>query len=79
MLKNVDSLTNTPDRTLAKKLANQKGLDYETLGKLVGVSEISIHRYLNGERQPPWDVANRIAEVLGVPAEDYKNLFKYID
>ena len=78
-IRNIDSLMGNPDRTLAKKLTSEKGLDYLTLANLVGVSEISIHRYLNGERQPPWDIAKRIGEVLGVQAEVFKKLFDYID
>jgi len=60
---------------LFKKLIEDRKLSYKTVAKLVGVSELSIHRYANGERKPTWDIAKRILEVFGLTSNDFVKLF----
>lgn len=49
-----------------KILRENAGLTQEQLGNLVGVSGVSIMRYEKGDREPRWDMINKIADALGV-------------
>lgn len=57
------------DRETAKELAREKGLTPRELAPLVGVSERQMWRYESGEFEPSFSVAERLADVLGVPLE----------
>lgn len=59
-----------------QKILEEKDMTQRELAKLVGVTEVTISRYLNGERKPRIEIINKIADVLNTPT-DY--LFGRID
>lgn len=50
-----------------------KGFTYESLGKEVGLSKVSISRIVRGQQTPSFEMLYKIAQVLGVSIKD---LFK---
>ena len=40
-----------------------KGLTVEEMGRMLGVSHVSVSRYRNGLRRPEWDILARIIKV----------------
>jgi len=58
-----------------KKMIIDKKINYLVVANLVGVSELTIYRYANGKRFPPWDIAKRIAEVFGLSDRELLTLF----
>lgn len=54
---------------LIANLLDEKDITQRDLAKLVGVTEVTISRYINGSRQPKSDILFRIAKALNVPAD----------
>ena len=52
-----------------KRRMVERGLNQPALGKLVGLTQASVSRILDGKQVPTEGTADRIAEVLGVPAD----------
>lgn len=52
-----------------RKLRQSFGISRERLGLEIGRSYLSICHYESGKTTPPTDVAQRIADVLGIPLE----------
>lgn len=59
-----------------KRIIEEKGVSQRRLAKQVGVTEVSMSRYVSGERTPKAPMAIRIADVLGV---DVKDLYGWDD
>ena len=57
---------------LIADLVEKKNITQRELAETVGVTEVTISRYINGARQPKSDILFKIAKALGVPA-DYFN------
>lgn len=63
-----------------KSLRKDNGLTQKKLSELTGISEISIRKYENGDRNPKIEALERIAEVLNVQVDyilgrsDFKRL-----
>lgn len=49
--------------------ARKKGITQRSLAETVGVSEVSISRYVNGNRTPRYYILKKIAEELGTTVE----------
>lgn len=49
-----------------QKIINKKDITQRELAKLTGVTEVTISRYLSGERKPRIEIISKIAEVLNV-------------
>lgn len=45
-------------------LLEEKNINQKELANYVGVTEVTISRYMNGERKPRIEIVNKIAEVL---------------
>ena len=58
--------------TNLKRIIDEKGVQQRWLAEQVGVTEVSMSRYVNGERIPKAPMAIRMADVLGV---DVKELY----
>ena len=53
-----------------KELLEEKGISQRELAEMVGITEVSMSRYINGERTPKAPIAMKIARVLDVNIED---------
>lgn len=42
------------------------GLSTYAIGRITGVNQKTAHRYVNGQRMPPFDVAVRLARAVGL-------------
>lgn len=62
--------------TNLKRIIDEKGVQQRWLAEQVGVTEVSMSRYVNGERIPKAPMAIRMADVLGV---DVKELYGWDD
>jgi len=49
-----------------QELLDDKDITQRELAQRIGVTEVTISRYLNGERKPRIEIISKIAEVLGV-------------
>lgn len=49
-----------------KTIIEEKGISQRKLAELVGVTEVSMSRYVNGDRVPKAPIAIKIADVLGI-------------
>ena len=58
--------------TNLKRIIDEKGVQQSWLAEQVGVTKVSMSRYISGERIPKAPIAIRIADVLGV---DVKELY----
>ncbi|MCD8320603.1 MULTISPECIES: helix-turn-helix transcriptional regulator [Akkermansia] len=58
---------NFPSRL--KSILQSKNMKQRELGKLAGLSNVAISRYLSGERRPGADELYRISTILGVSME----------
>ena len=56
-----------------KETIKESGFTYESLGKEVGLSKVSIARIANGDQTPSFETLYKIAEKLNV---DIRHLFK---
>lgn len=62
-------------------LLDENNINQKELAKKVGVTEVTISRYMTGERKPRIDIANKMAEVLGATTDylmgtsDIRNLY----
>ena len=52
-----------------RELRKENKMSQETLGKLLGVTKVSISGYENGTRVPSLQVLNGILDVFGVSAD----------
>ena len=52
-----------------RELRKENRMSQEDLGKLLGVTKVSISGYENGNRVPSLDVLNQILDVFGVSAD----------
>ena len=52
-----------------QSLLDEKDLNQKELAKKVGVTEVTISRYMNGERKPRVEIANKIAAVLNTTTD----------
>ena len=50
-------------------LLDEKNMNQKELAKKVGVTEVTISRYMNGERKPRIEIVNKLAEVLGTTTD----------
>lgn len=50
-------------------LLDENNINQKELAKKVGVTEVTISRYMTGERKPRIDIANKIAEILGTTTD----------
>lgn len=57
-------------------LRKKKPLTRKELSAISHISEMSIRRYESGERTPSVDIMQKLAEALGVPAEDMIENYK---
>ncbi len=48
------------------------GLSQSLLGEMSGVDANSIARFERGEREPTWPTVLKLAEALGVKADDFR-------
>lgn len=58
---------------LSEKIKNyreEQGYTQEELGKLIGVSHVSISLYEQGKRTPSFNKGLRLAQVLGIPCDE---------
>ena len=62
--------------TNLKRIIDEKGVQQRWLAEQAGVTEVSMSRYVNGERIPKAPMAIRMADVLGV---DVKELYEWDD
>jgi len=62
--------------TNLKRIIDEKGVRQRWLAEQVGVTEVSMSRYVSGERIPKAPLAIRMADVLGV---DVKELYGWDD
>ena len=62
--------------TNLKRIIDEKGVQQRWLAEQVGVTEVSMSRYVSGERIPKAPLAIRMADVLGV---DVKELYGWDD
>lgn len=49
-----------------QELLDEKDMTQRELAERIGVTEVTISRYINGERKPRIDIIGKIAEVFGV-------------
>lgn len=52
-----------------QKVLEEKNITQREFARLVGVTEVTISRYLNGERKPRIEIIDRMAEVLNVSTD----------
>lgn len=52
-----------------RELRKENNMSQDELGKLLGVTKVSISGYENGNRIPSLDVLNQILDVFGVSAD----------
>lgn len=52
-----------------RKILEDKNMTQRELARLAGVTEVTVSRYLNGERKPRVEIVNKIADVLNVPTD----------
>ena len=62
--------------TNLKRIIDKKGVQQRWLAEQVGVTEVSMSRYISGKRIPKAPIAVRMADVLGV---DVKELYGWDD
>ena len=60
--------------TNLKRIIDEKGVQQRWLAEAVGVTEVSMSRYVSGERIPKAPIAIRMADALGV---DVKDLYEW--
>jgi len=65
--------------TKLKKILQEKNITYKVFANLVGVCELSIIRYANGEREPAMYIIQRMVDILGIPLNEGFELFSVID
>ncbi len=53
-----------------KQIRKSKGLTMKELGKIIGVTGLTIYRYEAGIRKPNIDLAIKLAETLEVPVKE---------
>jgi transcriptional regulator with XRE-family HTH domain len=58
--------------TKLKELREAKGLTRYALAKLAGTSPIHVDGLEKDERQPSWEMVQRIAAALGASTEDFR-------
>ena len=56
--------------TNLKRIIDEKGVQQRWLAEEVGVTEVSMSRYVSGERIPKAPIAIRMADALGVNVKD---------
>lgn len=49
-----------------QNLLNERGLEQKNLANAVGVSETTVSRWLNGEREPKGKIRKKVAEFFGI-------------
>lgn len=52
-----------------RELRKENNMSQEDLGKLLGVTKVSVSGYENGNRVPSLDILNQILDVFGVSAD----------
>jgi transcriptional regulator with XRE-family HTH domain len=60
-----------------QELLDEKDMTQRELAEKIGVTEVTISRYINGERKPRIDIIGKIAEVFGVSIDyllEYSNI-----
>ena len=60
--------------TRLKELRESAGLTVYALAKRAKLTQINIHRIENGERDPAWATAVKLAEALGVSLAEFDAL-----
>lgn len=60
--------------TRLKELREAAGLTVYALAKRAKLTQINIHRIENGERDPAWATAVKLAEALGVSLSEFDAL-----
>ena len=60
--------------TNLKRIIDEKGVQQRWLAEQVGVTEVSMSRYVNGERIPKAPMAIMMADALGVDVKDLYGL-----
>ncbi|WP_353096392.1 helix-turn-helix transcriptional regulator [Tissierella praeacuta] len=50
-------------------LLDENNINQKELAKKVGVTEVTISRYMTGERKPRIDIANKMAEILSTTTD----------
>lgn len=53
-----------------KDLRNDKNISQRELAEIVGVTQVAISQYENGESVPRINIAMKLAETLGVTCEE---------
>lgn len=57
-------------RTRTETLLKSRGMTQRDLAARLGVSEVTVSRWLNGERNPSVQTLKRLAEILGTTPDD---------
>ena len=52
-----------------KYLLEEKGIKQKELAEKIGVHEVTVSRYINGNHTPPAEIIKKIAEALGVTSD----------
>ena len=55
--------------TRLQKLLYEKHMSQRELSEIIGVTDVTVSRYVRGERVPKADVAARIAQALGTTTD----------
>lgn len=53
-----------------KELREKKGITQQDMAKRLGITNVSLHYYETNQRYIPKNVAENIAEILGVKVKD---------
>ena len=56
--------------TNLKRIIDEKGVSQKWLAEQIGVTEVSMSRYISGERIPKAPIAIRMADILGVEVKE---------
>ena len=52
-----------------QKLLYEKNMSQRELSEIIGVTDVTVSRYVSGERVPKADIAARIAQALGTTTD----------
>ena len=52
-----------------QEILEEKDMKQKELADLIGVTEVTISRYINGERKPRIEIVNKLAKALGTTTD----------
>ena len=55
--------------TRLQKLLQEKDISQRELSEIIGVTDVTVSRYVRGERVPKADIATKIAQALGTTTD----------